>query len=263
MRAVLRAITVLAVLALALSLACGPARAVPRVIRVHVTEGGVVASGALVNITDVRTGWKMNGTTDAGGLYYVSAPFEDPGGDIVGGDLIIVTATREGHVGAVQFTIQEQDDPYNDINVALVANLLPTAVTLTLVESGSSHAELSWTQSDVLDFGKYAVFVSTDESSVGTERWSSSSPTSTACRIDGLASSTTYYFSVAVVDAGGARAMSNVVSARTSGVSPGAAVYAIVTLMVVIIAALAAWLYWRRPKSLEGPEKIKRRRRGQ
>lgn len=69
--------------------------------------------------------------------------------------------------------------------------------------AGGDLVELSWTASDDPYFGRYEIYASTDPSVLGTRKATITEVESTAYTVEGLDPSTTYYFSVVVVDQAG------------------------------------------------------------
>lgn len=98
----------------------------------------------------------------------------------------------------------------------LAENVPPSAVTLNPpTDETESSLTLTWSQSLATDFARYDIYESQLSGVLGSHIASVSSQFSTLFVVTGLNPSTTYYFTVRVVDTGGLYANSNQVAGTT------------------------------------------------
>ena len=94
----------------------------------------------------------------------------------------------------------------------------PVAVSLqtpTPEHIMEDSVNLTWTESDEVDFSKYEIYQSTSSGVLGTLVTSLTDKKTTGYNLTGLSPDTTYYFCVRVVDIGGLHADSNQINAKT------------------------------------------------
>ncbi|MFH0816442.1 MAG: fibronectin type III domain-containing protein [Methanobacteriota archaeon] len=265
-RKALFATVIVAILAITMLVALAPSvSAVPRVYYIHVSDGGIPSAGAIVNLTDIRSGWRGSGTTDGNGLFQTGVPFEDPGFSVVRGDTLVITAAKGGRVGMTSVILEAQASATASVSLDLAANVPPTPVAITSVDAGEGYVDVAWSESATQDFGKYGVYVSTSAGTYGSERWSSSNLKTGSCRVDGLEPGTRYYLRVAVLDAGGAAAFSGQSAVTTEGNKP--VTYALLLGAIVVAAILLLVYMFKRGKGAKQsgetkPAPRRRRRRG-
>ncbi len=120
------------------------------------------------------------------------------------------------------FTIRVVDTGslYSDSNqvsgTTLAPNTAPTAVTLNTPDNETENSmQLSWTQNTDSDFASYQIYQSTTSGLLGSLIHTIGTQASTLYIITSLSSSSTYYFTVRVVDTGSLYADSNQVSGTT------------------------------------------------
>jgi hypothetical protein len=102
-----------------------------------------------------------------------------------------------------------------------VVNISPSAVTLYQpADITANSMNLTWTQSTDTDFKNYTIYRSTTQGSLGSAIQTITSKTTTSYVATGLASNTTYYFTVRVYDTGNLYADSNQVSGKTQATQP-------------------------------------------
>ncbi|MEW5936742.1 MAG: fibronectin type III domain-containing protein [Candidatus Thermoplasmatota archaeon] len=225
----------------------GCVRAPPKMFIVTVLMDGARVEGAVVNITNFRNGLRWSGTTDSAGEYMVSPPVGDPGGDIIVGDTVVITAAKDGKLGLEEVEILNYD-PTERVEIELgAANTPPNPVRLNPPVAEDTYMDVRWNESEDKDFGMYILYISKDEDALGSAVWKSNDITLNFARVANLEPGTRYYLRMAVVDAAGAHALSNQVSATTKGVSQSTWIYLLLA-MVIIAALLVAALLLRRKR---------------
>jgi hypothetical protein len=114
------------------------------------------------------------------------------------------------HVNSWLTQTYESNYSNNDITSSLYVNARPANVTLSKPTTmNSTSMELAWTQNLDADFAKYEIYASTHVGELGVLKETIVPQTTTRFVVTGLDASTTYYFTVRVVDSGNAFSNSN------------------------------------------------------
>jgi predicted phage tail protein len=176
--------------------------------------------------TSIRTQWTRNSDADFA-LYEVFVSLTmGPIGTLVTSipdrDTLSYIVTGLLPETTYYFTVRVVDNLglYSDSNqvsaTTLAANSPPQAVVLNNpTDITPNSMTLNWSESIDTDFALYEVYVSTISGQLGSLDVTISSISTTSASVSGLSSSTTYYFTVRVVDTGLLYADSNQVSDTT------------------------------------------------
>jgi predicted phage tail protein len=112
--------------------------------------------------------------------------------------------------------IYESNKANNLLATTIFVNLRPTPVTLyTPSEITTSSMKLTWIESTESDFAEYQIYQSITSGQLGSLVGTVKEKTTINYIVSGLKGSTTYYFTIRVVDANGAAGDSNQVSVTT------------------------------------------------
>jgi hypothetical protein len=135
----------------------------------------------------------------------------------------------------------------------LIINLPPTAVTLTTPgqdDVTGTSILLSWSENEDPDFSRYEIFQSTSPDVLGTSIANITDRETVSYRVTGLASDTSYYFTIRVIDDVGLFTDSSQVSATTQLPIWMQAWFIPSIIGIIGVAIVAVFLLRRRGMSL-------------
>ena len=125
-------------------------------------------------------------------------------------------------LGAHTITLKVTDAAgnYDTDTVTITGFDVTTPVAVSFQTPTPEHitedsVNLTWTESEDVDFAKYEIYQSTSSGVLGTLVASVTNKKTTGYNLTGLSPDTTYYFCVRVVDIGGLHADSNPINAKT------------------------------------------------